>query len=272
VNARRGRGWAYTGAVLGGLVSVAANVAHSYVPPAGLPASWAPKPGAVALSIFWPVALFIAVEICARVDWNQVGRWAAVRWIGIPLVGLVAAVVSYRHLSGLLGHYGEDRLTQVIGPLAVDGLMLMATAALIATGAGRTSSESETVTAVTVDDEPAAGPGIRIDRGRVPGHVVGLSADYPPVSGYPADTASARPDTRVPEPVSVQASGYPPVSADTPDTTEAPSVRECVRAALSAHGPDMTRILPDIQAVHPDAKPDTVARYVRQLKGEGGYV
>ena len=29
-----GRGWAYTGAILGGLVSIAANVAHSFLPPA----------------------------------------------------------------------------------------------------------------------------------------------------------------------------------------------------------------------------------------------
>jgi hypothetical protein len=33
-----GRGWAYVGAVLGGSVSIAANVAHSYVPPTGAPA------------------------------------------------------------------------------------------------------------------------------------------------------------------------------------------------------------------------------------------
>ena len=32
-----GRAWAYVGAVLGGAVSVAANVAHSYVPPDGAP-------------------------------------------------------------------------------------------------------------------------------------------------------------------------------------------------------------------------------------------
>lgn len=30
-----GRVWAYVGAVLGGTVSIAANVAHSYVPPDG---------------------------------------------------------------------------------------------------------------------------------------------------------------------------------------------------------------------------------------------
>jgi hypothetical protein len=52
MNARSGRGWAYAGALLGGLVSVAANVAHSYVPPDGSAAGWSPRPGAVALSIF----------------------------------------------------------------------------------------------------------------------------------------------------------------------------------------------------------------------------
>src|SRR5690606_65095 len=52
-------------------------------------------------------------------------------------VASVAAVVSYRHLSGLLSHYGEDPLTVAIGPLAVDGLMVVATGALLATGRAR---------------------------------------------------------------------------------------------------------------------------------------
>jgi hypothetical protein len=50
---------------------------------------------------------------------------------------LVAATVSYRHLSGLLHFYGEEAITATIGPLAVDGLMVMATAALLATGQRR---------------------------------------------------------------------------------------------------------------------------------------
>jgi hypothetical protein len=37
-----GRGWAYTGALLGGAVSVAAKVAYSYVPPVGEAAGWTP--------------------------------------------------------------------------------------------------------------------------------------------------------------------------------------------------------------------------------------
>ena len=136
-----GRGWAYVGAGLGGTVSVAANVAHSYVPPPGAPAGWAPQDGAIGGAVFWPVALFVAIEILARVTWPAGWRYALVRFAGLLPVAVVAAVVSYRHLSGLLHWYGEDALTVVIGPLAVDGLMVMATGALVATG-GRTAASA----------------------------------------------------------------------------------------------------------------------------------
>jgi HTH domain len=127
-----GRGWAYAGAVLGGAVSVAANVAHSFVPPAG-ETDWQPQTGAVVGAVFWPVALFVAVEILARITWPAGRRWVALRYAGLLPVTAVAAVVSYRHLSGLLAFYKEDRLTALIGPLAVDGLMVMASSALVAT-------------------------------------------------------------------------------------------------------------------------------------------
>ncbi|MFY1657684.1 hypothetical protein [Micromonospora sp. WMMD1274] len=136
-----GRGWAYFGAILGGAVSIAANVAHSYVPPAApegappIPADWTPQTGAVVGAIFWPVALFVAVEILARVAWPAGRRWSVLRFGGLVPVATVAAIVSYKHLSGLLAFYGEDGLTAMIGPLAVDGLMVMATGALLATGA-----------------------------------------------------------------------------------------------------------------------------------------
>jgi hypothetical protein len=138
-----GRTWAYGGALLGGAVSVAANVAHSYVPPAdialpGGAAHWSPHAGAVIGAVFWPVALLVAVEIRARVDWPAARGWVLLRYAGLLPVAIVAAAVSYRHLSGLLGYYGEDALTARLGPLAVDGLMLVATGALIATSKATT--------------------------------------------------------------------------------------------------------------------------------------
>jgi hypothetical protein len=127
-----GRAWPYAGLALGGGVSVAANVAHSYVPPPSAASGWTPSPGAVLLAAFWPAAVFVAVEIMARAQWAAGRRWVLVRWGGLAPVALVAAVVSYRHLAGLLDYYGEDAVTVAIGPLAVDGLMIVSTGALLA--------------------------------------------------------------------------------------------------------------------------------------------
>jgi hypothetical protein len=131
-----GRSWAYLGALVGAGVSVAANVAHSYVPPADARPSWSPHTGAVVGAVFWPLALLVAIEVLARVAWPAGGRWLLVRFGGLGPVATVAAVVSYRHLSGLLSFYGEDAITATVGPLAVDGLMVMATGALLATRPG----------------------------------------------------------------------------------------------------------------------------------------
>ncbi|MBN1173429.1 MAG: hypothetical protein JXA67_14755 [Micromonosporaceae bacterium] len=157
-----GRGWAYLGVLLGGAVSIAANVAHSYVPPTAVieagPAAvetWQPRPGAVVGAVFWPIALFIAVEIFARIAWPVLRRWTMLRFGGLLPVALVAAIVSYRHLSGLLHFYGEDTLTTIIGPLAVDGLMIMASGALVATGASTAGQATRLVETSATADMPA---------------------------------------------------------------------------------------------------------------------
>ncbi len=181
-----GRGWAYGGAALGGAVSVAANVAHSYVPPADAPAGWTPNLGAVVGAVFWPVALFVAVEIFARIAWPEGRRWTALRFLGLLPVALVAAVVSYRHLSGLLTFYREDALTATIGPLAVDGLMVMATGALIATGARRTGVPA-TVTEATW---PTPGD---VTQARRPGSVTAEASPDAAVETSPVPVVDAKP-------------------------------------------------------------------------------
>lgn len=138
-----GRAWGYLGAVLGGLASIGANTAHSYLAPAGAHVGWRPPVGAVIGAQFWPVALCVALEILARTSWPPRKWWIVVRLLGLVPVAVVAATVSYEHLSGLLAHYGEDRLTVVIGPLAVDGLMVMSSAAILATAPDRTGTTTE---------------------------------------------------------------------------------------------------------------------------------
>jgi hypothetical protein len=153
-HATSGRSWGYVGAVLGGLVSIAANVAHSYVPPARASADWRPAIGDVVGAVFWPVALFVAIEILARTGWPSGKRWVVVRFLGLLPVAVVAAIVSYGHLSGLLAHYGESALTSHLGPLAVDGLMVMASSALMATAPRRTPDTTGQTKPVVADTTP----------------------------------------------------------------------------------------------------------------------
>jgi hypothetical protein len=146
-----GRVWAYVGAVLGGSVSIAANVAHSYVPPDGAPDGWTPHAGAVAAAAVWPVIALLGLEILARNRLRPGLLWATVR-LGMVPVAAVAAFVSYRHMSALLTFYGEDGWSAGLGPLAVDGLMVMAAAVLLAEpmeGASTARSRTEPTAAWT---------------------------------------------------------------------------------------------------------------------------
>ncbi|GAA2844056.1 hypothetical protein Acy02nite_68780 [Actinoplanes cyaneus] len=163
----RGRGAAYVGTMLGAVVSIAANIAHTFIPPEGAPADWTPKVGAVLISIFWPVALAVVVEVFARVPWPRTWWAWLVRVVGLAPVAAVAAVVSYRHLSGLLSYYGEDPIAVRFGPIAVDGLMLISTVAIIVTGHATTITEHAIATvlsppAVPTWRPPLVPPGARL--------------------------------------------------------------------------------------------------------------
>jgi hypothetical protein len=131
-----GQRWAYTGAMLGALLSIGANIAHALTPPAGAADDWTPQPGAVALASAWPVLVLVAVEILIRVQWPTGARWTAVQWVGLLPVAAVAAIVSYRHMSGLMLSYGEDPVTAHLGPIGIDGLMVISAAALVAAAPG----------------------------------------------------------------------------------------------------------------------------------------
>jgi len=211
---RSGRVWAYLGIVVGAVVSVAANVAHSFVRPPDVPATgvWRPEVGAVLGAMFWPIALLITTEIMTRTGWPPGRAWLLLRFAGLLPVAGVAGIVSYLHLHGLLQHYHEVPLTCLIAPLSVDGLMVMASSALVAHSHPTTSSTS-TPTATT--SPPAA--------------VVSAS----PPQDVPADadtTAADATDADVPIPAAVSATraerghpvAVPPAETDTAETQTGP--------------------------------------------------
>jgi hypothetical protein len=204
-----GRTWAYIGAALGGTASIAANIAHSYVPPTGAARDWSPMPGAVVAAMFWPVALFVATEILTRVAWPTGWSWQLLRFAGITPVAFVAALVSYRHLSGLLTYYGEDSVGSVFGPLAVDGLMVLSTAALLATAARtRTTDPLPAPAALNLTQVPAPTMPAVPAPGTTPSITAPRPADTPTPSEEPAKSPERVTATRtepVPTPAAVAA-------------------------------------------------------------------
>src|SRR5690242_18023312 len=198
-----GRGWAYTGTILGGSASVAANVAHSFVPPAGANADWQPQYGAIAVSMAWPIFLFVAVEILIRVPWPRGISYHLLRWCGLLPVAIVAAFVSYRHLSGLLTHYGEEPMVAFLGPLAVDGMMIMATGALYAIHTQTRAATREPASVSVPAAAPAALPAVTVAPPTTPPAVV--------VSAAPSATLPA-----APSPAVVAQRITPPRPASTP--------------------------------------------------------
>jgi hypothetical protein len=122
--------WPRAGATAGITVSVLGNMLHSLIRPDSAGPGWSPQPGQVFGALWWPLALFLALEVFASKVWGGGAWWWLLRIAATAPVAAVAAVVSYRHLSGLLAHWGEDGFTVAFGPVAVDGLMLLCAAAL----------------------------------------------------------------------------------------------------------------------------------------------
>jgi hypothetical protein len=129
---KSGKGWAWAGCTFGIVVSLTANVGSEFVRPENAPANWSPNSAAAAFAISWPVIVLIAVEIIARVNWPFGFFWRLNRYVGLVAVAFIAALSSYHHMSVLLASWGEWRPIVVLGPLGVDGLMMISSLGLLA--------------------------------------------------------------------------------------------------------------------------------------------
>jgi hypothetical protein len=121
-NAKR---WTRATLVVGIIASITGNVAD--VVTAETEISLALR---VPQAVFWPAALFLAIEVLIRVPWSA----SSLSRIGRPFllsVAIPTAITSFLHLHDLMIKSGEPGLAQLTGPLAIDGLMLGATIALL---------------------------------------------------------------------------------------------------------------------------------------------
>ncbi|WP_236789638.1 hypothetical protein [Amycolatopsis sp. GM8] len=127
-----GRIVAWLGFIFGSLVSVDGNWLASRIPPPGAPVDWTPSGWAQVWAAAWPIALLLAVEALARIQWPSGVGWVIARYGGVGAVALFSAVISYGHIRSILVSWGYSPLGAAVGPLAIDGLMVVTGFALLA--------------------------------------------------------------------------------------------------------------------------------------------
>lgn len=138
-----GRAVAWIGFVFGSVMSVAANVLHTWLPLAAMPAGWTPGIAPQIGAAVWPIGLLLSVEVLSRVPWPRGWAWSLARYGGAGTVALGSAVISYGHLRDVLLAWGYGPMGAHVGPLVLDGLMVISGFALLAMsqtrGTGRLS-------------------------------------------------------------------------------------------------------------------------------------
>lgn len=127
------------------LLSVIANITHACLADSEI-SLWLRVPGAAV----WPVLSFLAIEVIVRITWaRSAAHYLARTFILGPAIP--AVIVSYEHQQRLLAMMGERPLVQNIGPLAIDGLMIGCTLALLFTRPIPKTIASEVVTPLEIE-------------------------------------------------------------------------------------------------------------------------
>ena len=259
---------AFAGLAIFGAASIAANVLSVNLPPLEgglrsddiarwreLPKLTGTDPWSYVWAVLFPVAALLGVEFVRC--FTRLKAW--VRYPVLGLAALVAAFSSYIHIVHVLLWYGQGVVIALIGPFAIDGLMILCTMQILSGESG----DGETPRA----DTPAARDVV------VPAPVVPERTDNQVV-----------PAPVVPEPVVLTPTAPAPVVPERTDNQVVPTPRvpmDNQGGTTARRGPrpwdkDLARKLiadglsdPDIAArVGVSAK--TIRRYRTALKTEEG--
>lgn len=79
----------------------------------------------------WPIGLLLSVEVLSRVSWPRGWQWMLARFAGTGAVARGSAIISYGHLRDVLLAWQYDPLGAAVGPLVLDGLMVISGSALL---------------------------------------------------------------------------------------------------------------------------------------------
>ncbi|WP_112262459.1 DUF2637 domain-containing protein [Lentzea terrae] len=123
---------AWAGFVFGSIMSIAANVLSTWLPAQHQPAGWSPGLAPQIGAAVWPIGLLLSIEVLSRVRWPRGWFWILARFGGIGVVALGSAIISYGHLRDVLIAWHYEPLAAAVGPLVLDGLMVISGFALLA--------------------------------------------------------------------------------------------------------------------------------------------
>ena len=121
-------GIAYVSLLVGAGLSVAGNLADTYRT-RGADIDNLDK----VMAAGWPILVLLAIEMFVSPRWSPARMFQAWRWIGCLAVGGMAMVVSWTHLHDLMASRGQLYIVSVLGPLAIDGMAIMATGLILST-------------------------------------------------------------------------------------------------------------------------------------------
>jgi hypothetical protein len=193
----------------------------------------------------WPVLVLLAIEMFVSPRWSDKRMFQVWRWTGCLAVGGMAMVVSWTHLHDLMASRGQMAVVAILGPLAIDGMAIMATGLILSTR-GHVATDTDIRTLV---DNSSIGHVATVRTPDTDGH---LSADMatwaPDMSGVrsPMERMSMLPDmVRWPEDMAVWSPGDIDPTATQPLSPDGEALAEEAEGFLATQAdalPRRTRI------------------------------
>lgn len=83
-------------------------------------------------SVIWPTAAVLGTELLTRVPWANGRLWAFARYGGVGAATVAAMGNSAWHTGAVILASGQGWVAALTGPMVIDGLMLVTSAALLA--------------------------------------------------------------------------------------------------------------------------------------------
>ncbi|MFJ6019770.1 DUF2637 domain-containing protein [Nocardiopsis alba] len=136
-----------------------------------------------------PVALLLVAEMLIR-SGREGGTLAVVMWVGAAAVAVGAAIMSFSHMYEVVLSFGQPKYIAALMPVAVDGLMLVASVSLARAGRA-------TAPLPEVREEAPPLPEVREEAPPLP-EAEAAAAPLPEAS--PGDAADASQTEEAPEP------------------------------------------------------------------------